>query len=50
MAVWIRLNIIALPVAPFGVLANRKFFRSMTKGLMLLSARLLDISSLPSFR
>ena len=24
MAVWIRLNIIALPVAPFGVLANRK--------------------------
>ena len=45
MAVWIRLNIIVLPVAPYGVLANWKFFRSMTKGLMLLSARLLEVSS-----
>lgn len=42
----IRLNITALPTAPLGVLANRKFFRSMTKGLILRSARLLDISSL----
>lgn len=32
IAVWITLNIIELPVAPFGVLANRKFFRSMTNG------------------
>jgi len=40
----------ALSVALFGVFANRKFFRSMKKGLMLLSARLLDISSLPTFR
>ena len=38
------LNITALAVAPFGVLANRKFLRSMTKGLMLRSARLLLIS------
>ena len=38
-AVWIILNITALPEAPFGMLANRKFFRSITKGLMLLSAR-----------
>ena len=33
-----------------GVLARRKFFRSMTKGFMLLSARLMDSSSLPSLR
>ena len=43
-------SIIALPLAPLGVLANRKFFRSITKGLILRSARLLEISSLPSFR
>lgn len=49
-AIWIRLNITALPVAPLGVLAKRKFFRSMTKGFILLSARLLDSSSLPSLR
>ena len=50
IAVWITLNIIALPVAPFGVLVNRKFFRSMTNGLILRSALLLEISNLPSFR
>lgn len=44
------LKMIALPCAPPGVLANRKFFLSMTNGLMLLSARLLLISSLPSSR
>ena len=38
----------ALPFAPLGVLVNRKFFRSMTKGLIPLSARLLLSSSLPS--
>ena len=32
------LNMTALEVAPLGVLANRKFFRSITKGLMLRSA------------
>lgn len=44
------LNITALAVAPFGVFAKRKFFLSMTKGLMLRSARLLLISRRPSFR
>lgn len=44
------LKITALPLALPGVLANRKFFRSMTKGFMLRSARLLLSSSLPSFR
>ena len=49
-AVSIILKITALPCAPFGVLANRKFFLSITNGLMLRSARLLDISNLPSSR
>ena len=40
----------ALVIAPLGVLANRKFFLPRTKGLMLRSARLLLISSLPSSR
>ena len=38
MAVSIRLKIRALLLAPLGVLANRKFFRSITKGFMLRSA------------
>lgn len=50
IALRIRLNITALPLAPLGVLANRKFFQSITKGLILRSARLLEISSLPPFR
>ena len=50
IAAWITLNIIELPVAPFGVLANRKFFRSMTNGLILRSALLLEIPNLPLFR
>ena len=33
MVVWIMLNTMALPLAPLVVLANGKFFRSMTKGL-----------------
>jgi len=43
-------NIMALALAPLGVFAKRKFLRPMTKGLMGRSARLLDISSLPSRR
>lgn len=50
VAVWIRLNITALPAAPFGILANRKLFRSITKCIMFRSARLLFSSSRPSFR
>ena len=49
-AVSIMLKMIALPCAPPGVLANRKFFLSMTNGFILRSARLLLISSLPSSR
>ena len=50
MAVWMMLNVTALAVAPLGVLENRKFFLSITKGLMLRSAMLLLISRRPSFR
>lgn len=50
MAVWMMLNVMALAVAPLGVLENRKFFLSMTKGLILRSAMLLLISKRPSFR
>lgn len=40
IAVWMMMNVTALAVAPFGVLENRKFFLSITKGLMLRSAML----------
>ena len=43
-----RLKAVALAFAPDGVLAKSQFFLPMTNGLMLLSARLLSISSLPS--
>ena len=49
-AVSMRLNSTALVRAPPGVLAKRKFFREITNGLMLLSARLLLSSILPSSR
>ena len=47
-AVSIRLKITALPFAPLAVLANRKFLREITKGLMLRSARLLLSSMRPT--
>jgi hypothetical protein len=47
-AVSMILKTVALAFAPDGVLANSQFFLPMTKGLILLSARLLSISSLPS--
>ena len=47
-AVSMTLKAIALALAPDGVLANSQFFLPMTNGLMLLSARLLSTSSLPS--
>ena len=39
---------LALAVAPLAVLANKKFFLPITKGLIALSAALLSISSDPS--
>ena len=42
------LKMVALAFAPDGVLANSQFFLPITNGLMLRSARLLSISSLPS--
>jgi len=50
LAVSIRLYITALALAPRAVLANRKFLRLITNGLILRSARLLLISSLPSMK
>ena len=47
-AVSMMLKAVALAFAPDGVLANSQFFLPMTNGLMLHSARLLSISSLPS--
>ena len=47
-AVSMMLKAVALALAPDGVLANSQFFLPMTNGFMLLSARLLSISSLPS--
>ena len=47
-AVSIRLKIVALPSVPRAVLANRKFFRDITNGLILRSARLLLNSMRPS--
>ena len=47
-AVSMMLKTVALALAPEGVLAKSQFFLPMTKGLMLLSARLLSIYSLPS--
>ena len=47
LAVSMTLKAIALALAPDGVLANNQFFLSMTNSLILLSARLLSISSLP---
>ena len=39
---------LALAVEPLAVLANKKFFLPITKGLIALSAALLSISSDPS--
>ena len=47
-AVYMMLKMVALAFAPDGVLANSQFFLPITNGLMLRSARLLSISSLPS--
>ena len=47
-AVSIILKVTAVDCAPLGVFENIKFFLSITNGLMLLSARLFVISSLPS--
>lgn len=44
------LYMIALASAPFGVLEKSQFFLPITKGLMARSARLLEISILPSSR
>ena len=48
LAVSMMLKAVALALAPDGVLANSQFFLPITNGLMLRSARLLSISSLPS--
>ena len=42
--------IMELDLAPLSVLENKKFFLPMTKGLILLSALLLEISRRPSRR
>ena len=45
LAVSIMLYNLALAVAPLAVLANKKFFLPITKGLIALSAALLSISN-----